>query len=843
MDSENTRVIPINIEDEMRGSYIDYAMSVIIGRALPDVRDGLKPVHRRILFAMRQEGLLSSKKYSKCAGVVGEVLKHYHPHGDLAVYHALARMAQQWNLRYPLIDGQGNFGSVDGDSPAAYRYTESRMSPLAEMLLEDIDKETVDFVPNFDESVDEPVVLPSRIPNLLINGAEGIAVGMASSIPPHNLSEVVDGAIALIKKPDITIPELMEIIPAPDFPTGGAIYGTEPLKSVYHKGRGIIKIRGKVRLEESKDGRETLIFDEIPFQVNKAKLIEKIAELVNDKRIEGISKLRDESDRKGMRVVVELKKDAVSDVVLNKLYKLTPLQKSYGVIMLAIVDGKPKTLSLKETLQCFVEHRREVIVRRSKYELKKALARQHILEGLRVALDRIDEIIDVIRKSPSTPAAKIALMEAFELSDIQAQHILDMPLKRLTGLERQAIEDEYNEVCLRIDELRNILDHASEVDSIICTELSEIREKFGDARRTEILEGGDEIEDEDLIVDENQVVTISHKGYAKRCSPSVYKAQKRGGKGVRGTKKLSEDDGDFVSQMFVASTLTYILVFTTEGKLHWIKVYNLPEASRTARGRAIVNILKLSGEEKVSAILPVKNFEEGQFVVMATKNGYIKRVDIKDFSNVRNGGIRATSLDEGDELVSVSLTKGNSDCILSTQTGLAIRFSESDARVMGRTARGSRGIKLKEGDHVVGLIAVSEAKEEDMALLTICENGYGKRTAVSEYRRQGRGGKGVIDIKANDRNGPVVGICKVEESDESMVITTSGKIIRMPVSGISIIGRNTQGVRIINLEGDEKVSTAARIADTGEEATGEANDSPEQNSAPADTSKQETEED
>ncbi len=822
MDSDNTRIIPINIEDEMRGSYIDYAMSVIIGRALPDVRDGLKPVHRRILFAMRQEGLLSNKRYSKCAGVVGEVLKHYHPHGDLAVYHALARMAQQWNLRYPLIDGQGNFGSIDGDSPAAYRYTESRMAPLAELLLQDIEKETVDFSPNFDESMEEPDVLPSRIPNLLINGAEGIAVGMASSIPPHNLSEVIDGSIALIKNPEITIPELMEIIPGPDFPTGGIIYGDEPIKSIYAKGRGIIKIRGKVRIEEgTKTGKreagERIVVDEIPFQVNKAKLIEKIAELVNHKRIEGIAKLRDESDRKGMRIVIDLKRDAVTEVVLNQLYKLTYLQKSYGAIMLAIVDGRPRTLSLKQILKCFVDHRREVVNRRSRFELKKALARQHILEGLRIALDRIDEIIDLIRSSQTTQEAKAALQDKFELSDIQAQHILDMPLKRLTGLERKAIEDEYKEICELIERLRHILSNASEVNKIIISELAEIKEKFGDERRTVIEEGGDAIEDEDLIVDEDQVVSISHKGYAKRCSPSVYKAQKRGGKGVRGTKKLAEADEDFVSELFIASTLTYMLVFTSEGKLHWLKVYNLPEASRTARGRAIVNILKLSGDEKVSAILPVKNFDEGQFVVMATEKGYIKRVDIKDFSNVRNGGIRAISLDDGDSLVGVSLTEGDSDCILSSSSGMAIRFAESDARVMGRTARGSRGINLKENDQVVGLITVKSGREEEVALLTACEKGYGKRTLIQEYRKQSRGGKGVIDIKTTDRNGQVVGTCKVTDTDEAMVITTSGKVIRMPVDGISLIGRNTMGVRLVNVDGDEVISTVARIADNDQD--------------------------
>ena len=823
---ESTNIIPINIEDEMRGSYIDYAMSVIVGRALPDVRDGLKPVHRRILYAMLREGLTSSKKYSKCAGVVGEVLKHYHPHGDLAVYHALARMAQYWNLRYPLIDGQGNFGSIDGDSPAAYRYTECRMQALAEHLLDDIDKETVDFQPNFDDSITEPTVLPSRVPNLLINGAEGIAVGMASSIPPHNITEVIKGVIALVKNPDISVDDLMQIIPAPDFPTGGIIYGTEVLKKIYHTGRGILKIRGKVRIEEGPKESERIVFDELPFQVNKAKLVEKIAELVNQKRIEGISKLRDESDRNGMRVVVELKRDAVTDVVLNQLYKLTPLQKSYGVTMLAIVEGKPKILSLKDSLGCFVNHRQDVIVRRSRFELKKAEARLHILEGLRTALDNIEEVIKLIRASESSAIAKAGLKERFQLSDIQAQHILDMPLKRLTGLERKAIEDEYEEVTANINRLKEILGDSKEVDKIVITELEEILSKYGDTRKTEIEETGEEIDYEDLIAEEEMVVSISHRGYAKRCSPSNYKAQKRGGKGVRGTKKLSEGDEDFVSELFVASTHAYLLVFTSAGKLHWIKVYNLPEAGRTARGRAIVNMLKLGDEEKVSAILPVKEFEDGKYVVMATKQGYVKRVNLMDFSNVRNGGIRATNLDEGDELVGVTLTEGDADCIMSTASGMAIRFSEDDARVMGRTARGSRGIKIKDTDQVVSLIAVKSDLEEETALLTACEHGYGKRTKVSEYRRQSRGGKGVIDIKTDSRNGEVVETIKVRDSDEMMIVTTSGKIIRMEASGVSLIGRNTKGVRLIGLDENEKVATVGRIADSvqAEEELDEATD-------------------
>ncbi|MCC6220938.1 MAG: DNA gyrase subunit A [Deltaproteobacteria bacterium] len=820
-----TNIIPVTIEDEMCGSYMDYAMSVIIGRALPDVRDGLKPVHRRILYAMLREGLTSNKKYSKCAGVVGEVLKHYHPHGDTAVYDALVRMAQEWNLRYQLIDGQGNFGSIDGDSPAAYRYTECRLKALAELKLADIDKDTVDFVPNFDESVEEPVVLPSRIPTLLINGAEGIAVGMASRIPPHNLREVIAAAIKLINNPQVTVDELMEVMPGPDFPTAGIIYGAEPLRSIYKTGRGLIQVRAKTHVENISSGKreaEAIIVDEIPYQVNKAKLVEKIAELVNEKKIEGISRLRDESDRSGMRIVIELKRDAVNEVVLNQLFKLTPLQRTFGVTMLAIVDGRPEILSLDKLLTHFVEHRRTVVTRRSKFELAKAEARRHILEGFRIALDNIDAVIQIIKSSEAVRDAKVALQQNFSLSEIQAQNILDMPLRRLTGLERREIEKELEELLVYINELKEILASPQLINKVIVEELEEIAKKFGDDRRTVIEAFGDEIEVEDLIAEEEMMVTISHRGYIKRCSPSLYRSQNRGGKGVQGTKKLAEDADDFVEELFVASTHAYLLVFSSLGKVYLLKVYQLPEASRTARGRAIVNMLELEEGEEVSAILPVRHFEEDRYVVLTTRKGYIKRVDLMAFANIRKGGIRATLLDEGDTVFGVELTDGTLDCVISTRNGMSIRFPETQIRAMGRGARGVRGLTLEDSDEVVNLVTVKHIEEggendgaEDMglSLLTVCENGYGKRTRLSEYRCQNRGGKGVIDIKTTERNGFVVSASRVKQGDDVMLITTGGKVIRTAVDTISLIGRNTQGVRLIQLAENERVAAVARIAE------------------------------
>lgn len=815
--TEEKNIIPVAIEDEMRGSYLDYAMSVIIGRAIPDARDGLKPVHRRILYAMLGEGLVSNKKYSKCAGVVGEVLKRLHPHGDSAVYDALVRMAQSWSMRYPLIDGQGNFGSIDGDSAAAYRYTECRMQALAESILADIEEETVDFTANFDGSSEEPVVLPSRVPNLLVNGAEGIAVGMASRIPPHNLREVINATIHLLRNPEASVEDLMEHVPGPDFPTGGIIHGSAPIRQMYHTGRGLIQIRAKLHVESLKGAKkdiEAIVVDEVPFQTNKARLVEEIAELVNDRKIEGISKLRDESDRRGLRIVMELKRDAVTDVVINQLYKFTTLQKTFGVTMLAISHGRPRVFGLREALENFIEHRREVVLRRTRFRLGRARARQHILEGYRIALDNIDAVIAVIKQSASTVAAKIALQTEFGLSEIQAQHILDMPLRRLTGLERQAIDEEYQEVTATIEQLLKILAESAEVDRVIVGELTEVAEKFGDTRRTEIIENGEEIDLEDVIAEEDMVVTISHRGYAKRCSPSVYRAQRRGGKGVMGTKKLAEDDEDFVSDLFIASTHAYLLVFTTQGKLYWLKVHQLPEASRTARGRALVNMLRLDESEKVSAVLPVRNFEDGRFVVMVTRRGYIKRVDLMAFSNVRQSGIRATSLDDGDALIGVSVTEGKSDFIILSKTGMSIRFDENEVRAMGRIARGVKAMNLDEGDEVVTVLTVPhDCDDPALSLLTVCQNGYGKRTAISEYRSQGRAGKGLIDIKTEGRNGPVVGGNIVRANDEEMIITSSGKVIRIPVGGISIIGRNTMGVSLMALEDGEAIAAVARIAE------------------------------
>lgn len=849
MDQTTLNILPISLEEEMKGSYLDYAMSVIIGRALPDARDGLKPVHRRILYAMLREGLTANKKYSKCAGVVGEVLKHYHPHGDSAVYDALVRLAQPWSMRYPLIDGQGNFGSIDGDSAAAYRYTECKMETLAGELLEDIDMETVDFSPNFDDSVMEPRVLPTRIPNLLINGAEGIAVGMASRIPPHNLTEILNACLKLIDNPDATVQDLMECVPGPDFPTGGIIYGSAPLRQIYQTGRGLFQIRSKVHFETIKENKreaEAIIIDEVPYQTNKAKLIEKIAELVHEKKIEGISRLRDESDRKGMRVVIEVKRDASVEVVLNQLYKLTPMQKSFGVINLSIVDGRPRVLSLRDSLNVFLNHRRDVVVRRSKFELGKARARLHILEGYRIALDRIDEVVETIKRSESTPVAKIALQERFGFSEIQAQTILDMPLKRLTGLERRSIDEEYAEVTARILELETILASDKVVDSVIRKELVEIVERYGDERRTEIVEQGEDIDLEDMIQEEDMVVTISHKGYAKRMSPTLYKSQKRGGKGIQGAKKSEEGaDEDLITELFVASTHAYLLSFTSHAKVYWTKVYSLPETSRTARGRALVNLLNLSEEEKVNAILPVREFNDKHYVVMATKLGLIKRVSLMEFSNVRNSGIKAGVFDEGDSLIAVRLTDGTQDCIISTKSGLTIRFDENDLRVMGRVTKGVRAINLADGDEVVsfttsGHISGSfsdeseedevpaveivdgeekvgeEIKEGEVTLLTVCENGYGKRTRLDRYRLQRRAGKGLIDIKTEGRNGSVVGTCQVSGTEDLMIITNSGKIIRIPSSGISVVGRNTMGVRLVNLDEGERVVAIARVAETEE---------------------------
>lgn len=825
--------VSINIEDEMRQSYMDYAMSVIIGRALPDIRDGLKPVQRRVLYAMFSEGLLSNRKTSKCAGVVGEVLKHYHPHGDSSVYDALVRLAQPWNLRYPLIDGQGNFGSIDGDPAAAYRYTECRMTALAERLLADIDKETVEFSPNFDDSMLEPDVLPTLFPNLLVNGADGIAVGMATHIPPHNLSEVIEGTIALIKNPDLSVDELLNYIPGPDLPTGGIIYGQNAIRKAYSKGRGVLKISARTHFETLKRKSrevEAIIVTEIPYQVNKARLIEKIASLVNEKTVEGISHIRDESDRKGMRIVLELKRDATPEVVLNQLYKLTPLRTSFGVINLAIVEGKPVVCSLFQLLSNFIDHRRDVITRRTQFELRKARERMHILEGFRIALLNLDDVITLIKGSQTPSEARLALMDKYDLSEIQAQAILDLRLQKLTGMERLAIEKEHGELAREIERLEGILADAGKVDEIAVSELSEIKEKFGDARRTELVSQEDEeLDDTDLIEDEEMVITVSHRGYAKRTAVDEYRAQKRGGKGVAGA--ASKDD-DFVEHMFVASTHADMLVFTTHGRLYWMKAYQIPEAGRTARGRALVNLLHLKEDEGITAVLPVRDFIDGHFIVMATRQGYIKKTSLIDFSKPRKGGVIACTLNEDDSLIGVGITHGSDDIVLATESGMAIRFSETDVRPMGRTARGVIGVRLEGSDAAVGMAIIANNGGSDIhdtgtnrvtnkgTFFTVCENGYGKRTSLDEYRVQGRGGKGVIDIQANERNGKVTGVCAVTDEFQLMVITSSGKIIRFEASGTSVIGRNTKGVRLINLEEEESVVAIARFRETEDEENG-----------------------
>lgn len=862
-------LIEVSIEDEMKSSYMDYAMSVIIGRALPDARDGLKPVHRRILYAMHSEGLVAGRKFSKCAGVVGEVLKKFHPHGDSAVYDSLVRMAQPWNLRYTLIDGQGNFGSVDGDPAAAYRYTECRMKSISEELLKDIDKDTVNFVPNFDESTGEPSVLPSRLPNLLINGAEGIAVGMASKIPPHNLREVVEATIMQIENKDVTIEDLLKVLPGPDLPTGGIIRGGSCFKSIYTTGRGIFKIRGKVRVETKKDKekeRELIVIDEIPYQVNKARFVEQIADLVRDKKIEGVSKLRDESDRNGMRIVIETKKDAVSEVIINQLYKYSQLEKSFGVILLAIVKNKPLVMNLKQVLQVFIDHRRVVIVRRTEFELNKAKARQHILEGLKIALTNIEEIIKIIRSSETTEVATQELIARFALSSVQTKHILDMPLKRLTALEQKAIESEYESLCIEINRLLEILSSSEEVDAIIVSELKEVAEKYGDKRKSDIEYSSEDFEDEDLIAKEEMVVSITHRGYAKRCSTSLFRAQKRGGKGKFGVDNNIENDGDFVTDLFVASTHDNLMVFTSSGKVFTVKVYKLPESGRTSKGRALINILKLESDEKITAVLPVEKFEADKFVIMVTKKGYIKRTNLMEFSNIRVSGLKASNLDPDDSLVSAAITDGKNDCIISSSTGMAIRFRESSIRVMGRTARGVRSIRQKKGAEVVSFVVIESGEsigldedpsldleleevdipedieqeeiedsqedtnedldniaEEDVelgsdqkTLLTICENGFGKRTSLVRYKTQGRGGSGVKDIKTSDRNGQVVGTLVVSQDEHVMLITNKGKLIRIKVSDISLVNRNTQGVSLISTLPGEKVAAITKLAE-GEE--------------------------
>ncbi len=805
MYAQNEKIVTVPIEDEMKKSYIDYAMSVIVGRALPDIRDGLKPVHRRILYAMKELSLEHNKPYKKSARIVGEVLGKYHPHGDTAVYDSLVRMVQEFSLRYPLVDGQGNFGSIDGDSAAAMRYTEARMAAITRELLVDIEKETVDFAPNFDESLKEPTLLPAAVPNLLINGSSGIAVGMATNIPPHNLSEVIDGVIALIDNPDITTTELIKKIPGPDFPTGGIICGREGIKKAYETGRSPIKVRARANIEQQKNNREFIVITEIPYQVNKANIIGSIVKLVQEKRIEGISDVRDESDKDGMRIVVELKRDANAQVVLNLLYKHTQLETTFGIIFLSLVDNQPRILPLKQILFYFVEHRKNIIIRRTKFDLRKAQERAHILEGLKICLDNLDEVIKTIRQSKSTNDARIALMEKFGLSVAQSQAILEMQLQRLTALEREKIENEYLELIKKISMLKAILADPKKVLAIIKEELFALQKKYGDERRTQIVARIDDFEIEDLIAEEDVVITLSHAGYIKRLPVSTYRKQKRGGKGVSGVGMREED---FVEQLFIASTHDYLLIFTDKGKVYWLKVYEIPQAGRLAKGKAIVNMLQLESGENIAALVQVKDFEEGKFLIMCTANGQVKKTDLMAYSNPRKGGINAITIRDKDKLIACRLTNGSSEIFLATYEGKAIRFLESDVRQMGRTASGVRGISLSKNDRVIGM----ELVDKDATLLTVTENGFGKRTKVSEYRSQSRGGKGIINIKTTKANGMVVGLNTVVDKDELMLITSSGMIVRCPIKDVRPTGRSTQGVRLMRLNSNDKVVAVARLA-------------------------------
>ena len=804
-DIQHDKIESRNITTEVKTSFLSYAMSVIVSRALPDVRDGLKPVHRRILFGMQELGNTSDKPYKKSARIVGDVMGKFHPHGDSSIYDAMVRMAQPFSYRYMLVDGHGNFGSVDGDGAAAMRYTESRMSKIAMEMLRDINKDTIDYGPNYDGSEKEPLVLPARYPNLLVNGASGIAVGMATNIPPHHLGETIDGVLAIADNPAITTEELMEIVPGPDFPTGGLILGRSGIRRAYETGRGSIIIRAKVEIEVASNGKETILVHELPYQVNKAKLIEKIAELVRDKKIDGITNLRDESDRNGMRVVIEVRRDANANVVLNNLYKQTAMQSSFGINMLALVDGQPKVLSLKEALYHYLEHQKVVITRRTKFELRKAEERAHILEGLRIALDHIDEIIAIIRGSRSGDEAKPQLMERFSLSDRQAQAILDMRLVRLSGLEREKIENEYQELMILISELKAILADESKVVEIIRTELAEIKERYSDTRRTEITMGGLEmIEDEDLIPRENSVITLTHNGYIKRLAANTYRSQKRGGRGVQG---MNTNEDDFVEHLLFTSTHDTVLFFTSKGKVFRAKGYEIPEFGRTAKGLPIVNLINIEKEEKITAIISVDEFKEDAYFIFTTKLGVTKRSSLEQFANIRTNGLIAVGLREDDELISVRLTDGTKQIIIGTHDGMLVRFQEEDIRLMGRTAAGVRGIKLREGDYVVGM----EVVEPNQEILVVTENGYGKRTNESEYRLQSRGGVGLKTVQVTDKNGPMCAVKVVDGSEDIMLITNKGMLIRMDVNDVSVIGRSTQGVRLIRLSEEEHVATVARV--------------------------------
>lgn len=813
-------VVDIKIEEEMQTSYLDYAMSVIVGRALPDIRDGLKPVHRRALYTMQEMSNFWNRPYKKSARVVGDVMGKYHPHGDIAIYDTIVRMAQDFTMRYPLVDGQGNFGSVDGDSPAAMRYTEVRMSRITTELLADIDKDTVDFVPNYDGSTKEPSVLPSRIPNLLVNGSSGIAVGMATNIPPHNLTEILDGLMEVIRgrleKRDVTIDDLMKIVKGPDFPTAGFIVGKEGIKSAFKTGRGIIKMRAKVEIEEGKRDKEMIVISEIPYQVNKAKLVEKIALLVREKKIEGISDIRDESDRKGMRVVIECRKGENVQVIINRLYKLTQLSETFGVIMLALHNGQPKLLNLREYLEAFVDHRRNIIVRRSQFDLKKAEARAHILEGLLKAIDHIDDIVALIKKSKNPDEARSGLVKQFQFTEVQAQAILDMRLQRLTGLERDKLDAELKELKNLIKYLKDLLGSDKLQLEKIIEESNEIRTKYGDKRRTQIIADEGEINEEDLIADEEMIVTITNQGYIKRVPPETYKAQKRGGMGIKG---MTTNDEDFVTHMFTADTKSFLLVFTNLGKVYWLKVHQVPEGTRTSRGKTLAGLLNLSNVEKVCSVQAVPNFEGKGTIVMATKQGVIKKTELAAFSNPRAGGIIALTVNPGDILVNASFSEGDSDILLCSKNGMSIRFSEDDVRTMGRVAAGVRGMDLEDGDEVVGMSILS--KKHKLDVLSVTNSGYGKRTDSDEYRVQSRGGKGIITMKTTDKNGEVIGVKAVSDHDDLMVITDKGQVVRIRIREISTMGRNTQGVRLVRLKEGEKVVACQSLAEKDVEEPGE----------------------
>ena len=810
MYTRGEKIIPIYIEDEMKDSYISYAMSVIVGRALPDVRDGLKPVHRRILYAMKELNLEHNKPYKKCARITGEVLGKYHPHGDMAVYDALVRMVQDFSLRYPLVDGQGNFGSVDGDAPAAMRYTEARLSPITDWMLRDLEKETVNFVPNFDESLTEPAILPAVLPNLLINGASGIAVGMATNIPPHNLSEVIEAIKLVINNPDCEIKDLMRLIPGPDFPTGGFICGREGIRQAYISGRGRLKVRARANIEKKNGGKETIVISEIPYQVNKSNILESIANLVQERKIEGINDLRDESDKDGMRIVVELRRGTNAQIVLNQLFKHTQLEETFGIIMLALVNNQPRVLNLKQLIELYIEHRKEIVIRRTTFELRRAEERAHILEGLKVALAHLDKVIKTIRQSRTPQIAKEALMRNFALSERQAQAILEMQLQRLTALERDKIDQEYLELIKKIEQYRAILASEKRVLGIIKDELDELKRKFGDERRTKIVAEVEELEIEDLIAEEDVIITISHSGYIKRLPISAYRKQRRGGRGITGIETKEED---FAEHLFIASTHEYILFFTNKGKVHWLKVHEIPQAGRLSKGTAIVNLLQLESGEAISARVPVKKFDPKRFLVLATRKGLIKKTALDTFSNPRKAGILAISLEEQDELIAAALTDGRQEILLASRKGMAVRFKEKDVRRMGRAAKGVRAIRLGKKDELIGM----EIVRPEATLLTVTEAGFGKRTPFKEYRQQSRGGKGVINIKVTRKNGEVVGLKSVTEKDEVMIITQNGMVVRCPVKDIRTVGRNTQGVRVIRLEEKDKVSSVASVVKKEEE--------------------------